>query len=254
MERIFKFISPNSFKLNTEQRNFINLTLLYCVLWTWFAFSHQLIRNSTGCVCVPEQLCYMFPLSLAVHQHLPPAFRLCFRAQYSRTAGVIRLRVFAVITESSATAASENLWSVDFRPSSAHNDGLFMKFGEIWSGVNTECFILKLTLFSDTTDQDTCFHVVSVSDFLSCLTCSALNCCVVFHLHHQWQKHKPCISATDGSGSPEQRRGGNTTQPQPLEAHTLTRIETYQLHCRSGAETQHTCIWWNLGASLHSVD
>ncbi len=147
-----------------------------------------------------------------------------------------------------------NLWSVDFRPSSAHNDGLFMKFGEIWSGVNTECFILKLTLFSDTTDQDTCFHVVSVSDFLSCLTCSALNCCVVFHLHHHWQKHKPCVSAADGSGSPEQRRGGNTTQPQPLEAHTLTRIEMYQLHCCSGAETQHTCIQWNLGASLHSVD
>ncbi len=33
-------------------------------------------------------------------------------------------RDFAVITDSSAIASSENLWSAQFRPGSAHNDGL----------------------------------------------------------------------------------------------------------------------------------
>ncbi len=66
-----------------------------------------------------------------------------------------------------APCASENPSSVDFRPCSAHNDSLFIKLNEIWSGLNTECFILKLT---------GCFNVVSVPDFLSCLICSVLNC------------------------------------------------------------------------------
>ncbi len=38
-----------------------------------------------------------------------PSFVNIFRAQHRRTAGVARLRDFVVITESSATAASENL-------------------------------------------------------------------------------------------------------------------------------------------------
>ncbi len=40
--------------------------------------------------------------------------------------------------------ASENLWSVDFRPGSTHNDVLFIKLSKIWSGVNTKGFILKI--------------------------------------------------------------------------------------------------------------
>ncbi len=42
----------------------------------------------------------------------------------------------------------------------------------IWSGTNKERFILKLTGF---------FNVVSVSDFLSFLICSVLNCYIVLH-------------------------------------------------------------------------
>ncbi len=94
------------------------------------------------------------------------------------TAGVAGLWDFAVITESSATAVSENLWSVYFRPDSAHNDSLFMKLSEIWSGVNTECFTLKLT---------GCFHVVSVSDLLLRWICHVLNCCIV--LRHPAKTH-----------------------------------------------------------------
>ncbi len=60
------------------------------------------------------------------------ALSLCFRAQHSnRTTGVARLQDFALISESSATAASKNLRSVDFRPDSAHDDALFMKLSEI---------------------------------------------------------------------------------------------------------------------------
>ncbi len=81
--------------------------------------------------------CCVFALCSGVHQHLPAAFRLRFRAQHSRTTGVARPRDFAVTTASSATTASENLWSADFRPGSAHNDSLFIKFGEIWSGFKT---------------------------------------------------------------------------------------------------------------------
>ncbi len=122
--------------------------------------------DCTRCVYVPEQLCWVFSPCSTVHQHPPAAFRLSFRVQDSRTAGVARLRDFAVITESSATVASENLWSVDFRPGSAHNDGLFMTLSEVWSGINMKCFILKWT---------GCFNVVSRS------ICSVLNCCVVLH-------------------------------------------------------------------------
>ncbi len=82
--------------------------------------------------------------------------------------------IIAVITEWSATLASEYLSSVDFRAGSSHNDAFFLKLSDIWSGFNTECFILKLTW---------CFKVVSVSDFLSRRlsrsVCSVLNCCVM---------------------------------------------------------------------------
>ncbi len=61
------------------------------------------------------------------------------------------------------------------------------------------------------------------------------------------QKKKPCVSATEGSGSPEQWWSRNATQPQLLEAHTLTRIEMNQLHCRTGVQTQRTSIWQNSG-------
>ncbi len=72
-------------------------------------------RDSTGCVWVSEQLCCMFALCSSILQHLLAAFRLCFRAQHSRTARVVRLWDFAVITESNATAASDNLWSAEQR-------------------------------------------------------------------------------------------------------------------------------------------
>ncbi len=62
-----------------------------------------------------------------------------------------RLQEFAVITESSATTASENLWSTGL---ALHIMTLFMKLSEKSSGVNT-CFILKLT---------GCFNALSVPD------------------------------------------------------------------------------------------
>ncbi len=37
---------------------------------------------------------------------------------------------------------------------------------------------------------------------------------------------------------------------QPVEAHTLIRVETYQLHCCGRAETDRTPIWWNLGVRV----
>ncbi len=45
----------------------------------------------------------------------------------------------------------------------------------------------------------------------------------------------------------------NATQSQPVEAHILTRVETIQLRCRTGAQTQRTRIWWNLGVSVSST-
>ncbi len=44
---------------------------------------------------------------------------------------------------------------------------------------------------------------------------------------------RPCLSAAEASRSPELRLGRNATQPQPVEAHTLTKY-------RSGA-TAHAC-------------
>ncbi len=46
-------------------------------------------------------------------------------------------------------------------------------------------------------------------------------------------------------GSLEPWQSRNTMLP--VEAHTLTRIKTNQLCCRTRAETQCTRIWWNLG-------
>ncbi len=113
-------------------------------------------------------------LCSAVCQHPHSAFQSAARPER-----VVRPRDFVVIKESPATTTSENLWPVDFRPGFAHIEVLFMKFGEIWSGVNTECFILKST---------GCFNVVFVSDFLSRLICSVLNCCVVLR-HRQNRSH-----------------------------------------------------------------
>ncbi len=124
--------------------------------------------DCTRCVYVPEQLCCVFAPCSTFCEHPPAAFRLSFKVQDSQTAGVARLWDFAVITELSATVASENLWSVDFRPGSAHNDGLFMKLSEVWSGINMKCFILKWTGN---------FNVMSRS------ICPVLTCCVV--LRHQ---------------------------------------------------------------------
>ncbi len=132
---------------------------------------NMLPLDAIGCVCIAEWLCHVSGPCSAVRQHLPAAFRLRVRKQHSWTAGVARQWDFVVITESHATVASENLWSVDFKPGSTHNDSLFMKLSEIWSGINTECFILKLTR---------CFNV-SVSDYLSRSMGSVLNCCVVLH-------------------------------------------------------------------------
>lgn len=68
------------------------------------------------------------------------------------------------------------------------------------------------------------------------------------------QKQKSRVPAAQGSRLPGLRQSRNVTQPQPMEAHTLTRIETYQLHCCFGVETQRTCIWWNLGITcLHTA-
>ncbi len=46
---------------------------------------------------------------LAVRQQLLAAFRMCSRAQHSRSAGVLRLRHFVVLRESGGTVTSENL-------------------------------------------------------------------------------------------------------------------------------------------------
>ncbi len=78
---------------------------------------------------------------------------------------------------------------------------------------------------------------------ISCPTRSAL-CWIAALCSVIWQKQKPCVSAAEGT--PELRWSRNATQLQPVAAHTLTRIETYQLRCRSRAETQRTRIRWNL--------
>ncbi len=112
--------------------------------------------------------------------------------QHSWTAGVVRRWDFTVITDSSGTAASENLWSVDFGTSSAHSYSLFMKLSEIWSGAKTERFILKLV---------GCFSAVSVSDFLSRSICSFLssgkNRSIAYLLwrHSHWLESKHISSA-----------------------------------------------------------
>ncbi len=151
----------------------------------------------------------------------PSAFRLCFRAQHSRTAGVLRLRHFVVISESRATAASENLWSVDFRFCSARINVLLLKFGEIWSGASTECVILKLT---------GCFNAACPARSLPCwgdVLCFSIR-----------QKKKLCISATE---APDCRScdGVIRNAAESVEAHTLSWNESASLPCRS-REGPHT--------------
>ncbi len=108
-----------------------------------------------------------------------------------------------------------------------------------WSGVNMECFILKLT---------ECFNAVSESNFLSPSICSVLNCCFV--LCHLAKTEFLCIccrglwitrAATEWKHNAA-AVSGNTQ--------ILSRIETYQLRCCSGAETDRTRIWWNLGVPV----
>ncbi len=76
---------------------------------------------------------------------------------------------FTVIKISHATTVSENLWSVDFRPSSHQYDVLLVLYSEIWSAVNTEVFFFWKSMF----------NFVSVPNFLSRTICSVLNCCIV---------------------------------------------------------------------------
>ncbi len=83
----------------------------------------------------------------------------------------------------------------------------------------------------------------------SCPTRSAL-CWIAALCYIVRQKQKPCVSAAEGSGLPELRRSRDAAQPQQVEAHTLTRIETYQLHCRSRAEMHcKVHMWLNLGVN-----
>ncbi len=122
-------------------------------------------------MCVTEQLCCGFARCYDVYRHPLAAFQ---SAAPHSTTGQLKLRDhrdFWEITKLRTTAASENLWSVDFRPGSTHTKVLFMKLSEIWSGINTGCFILK--------QFSRCFHVWSGSDFRFQSICSVLNCCVV---------------------------------------------------------------------------
>ncbi len=82
------------------------------------------------------------------------------------------------------------------------------------------------------------FYCVSVPDFLSCTIYSVLNCCVV--LRHPAKNRSPAYLLQRALD----HRSCDRVGMQPVEAHTLTRIETYQLHCRSGVETHGTHIWW----------
>ncbi len=161
-------------------------------------------RNSSA-ACLPRA-----PPSIS---HLPAVFRLHARTHHSQTAWVARPRDFVVITESSAATASENLWSVDFRHGSAHNDGLFLKLSEIWSGVNTECCIVKLTR---------CFNV-SVSDFLSHLICWIAALCSIIRQNRSLAYLLP-------------RWSRNATQPQSVEARKYVSSAAVPEHRR----TAHT--------------
>ncbi len=95
--------------------------------WKWRVDNNLLQTKPTNPVILLDAYALkngsnvVFALCATIHQHLS------FRARHSWTAGVVRLRDFTVITGSSMTAASENLWSADIRPGSAHNDSLFMK-------------------------------------------------------------------------------------------------------------------------------
>ncbi len=90
-------------------------------LWSNLTLQSRPLHSLTALLRVCSMLC---------HSSTPTG---CVQAAFQST--VTRLRDFTVITESSGMAASENLWSVDFRPGSAHNDGLFMRLSEIGSGV-----------------------------------------------------------------------------------------------------------------------
>ncbi len=92
------------------------------------------------------------------------------------------------------------------------------------------------------------WNLLDVLMLTSCPTQSAL-CWIAALCYVPWQKQKPCVSAAEGSTSPELWRSKNVTQPQSVDAHTLTGIKTNQLRWRSGAETHHTHIWWNLGVT-----
>ncbi len=58
--------------------------------------------------------------SYKCYSHLTPKFHWLRVRSTARQLELWEDEIFAVITESHSTAASENLWCVDFRPSSAH--------------------------------------------------------------------------------------------------------------------------------------
>lgn len=90
--------------------------------------------------------------------------------------------------------------------------------------------------------------LVWYSEIWSVINRTAVMCCST------QQKQKSRVPAAQGCRLLGLRQSRNVTQPQPMEAHTLTRIETYQLHCCFGVETQRACIWWNLGSTcLHTA-
>ncbi len=117
--------------------------------------------------------------------------RLHFRAQPGRAAELRDWRDFVVITESDVISVSEKLSSVDFRPGSSHTDVLFIRQGEIWSGINT-------LFYSEN------YHNVLMLCLTSCLWSAA--CWVVGLCSGIWQNQKPCVSAEEGSGFPQQSR------------------------------------------------
>ncbi len=81
-----------------------------------------------------------------------------------------------------------------------------------------------------------CFNVVSVSDFLSCLICSVLNCIVL----RQPAKIEVLCVCCGCSRSLELRCSRDAAQPQSVEAHTLTEVKP---------EADRTGIWWNWGVN-----
>lgn len=90
-------------------------------------------------------------------------------------------------------------------------------------------------------------YFVSVLDFLPCMTCSVLSCCVV--LWRQAKLEAECTSDHRSSDGVETQYSHSWwKQKHWIE---LNRTETYELSRCSGAETHQTRIWRNLGVTLN---